>query len=58
MLVFVEDAVESVASWGVEVFGLVRVGDWLGEWAGGRCGVERPVGPVLVVEGFVFAGCV
>jgi hypothetical protein len=55
VLVLVEDAAESVMSADVEVVEPVRFGDWLGEWAQGRRGVERAVGPVLVVEGFVLA---
>jgi hypothetical protein len=61
VLIFVEDAAESIASSDVEVVESVRFGDSLGERAQGCRGVERAVGAVgavLVVEGFVLAECV
>jgi hypothetical protein len=58
VLVFVEDAAQSVASSDVEVVESARFGDRLGERASGCRGVERPVGLVLVVERFVLTECV
>jgi len=55
MLVFVEDAAESVVSSDVDSVESVGLDDRLGERAQGCRGAERAVGPVLVVEGFVFA---
>lgn len=55
MLVFVEDAAESVVSSDVESVDSIGLDDPLGEWAQGCCGAERAVGPVLIVEGFVLA---
>src|SRR3954452_8299424 len=55
MLVFVEDAAESVTSSDVEVVKSVRFGDRLGERTQGCRGAERAMGPVLVIEGLVHA---
>jgi hypothetical protein len=55
VLVFVEDAAESVTSSDVEVVKLVRFGDRLGEWTQGCRSAERAMGPVLVIEGLVLA---
>jgi hypothetical protein len=55
MLVFTEDAAEAVASMDVEMGELVGVGDRFGQWAERRGVCEGAVGPVLVVEGLVFA---
>jgi hypothetical protein len=55
MSVFVEDAAESIASSDVEAVASFRFGDWLGEWAQGRRGAERAMGPVLAVESLVLA---
>jgi hypothetical protein len=51
----VEDAAESVVSSDVDSVESVGLDDRLGERAQGCRGAERAVGPVLVVEGFVFA---
>jgi hypothetical protein len=53
--VLVEDTAESIASSDVEVGESVWFGDRLGERAQGCRRSERPVGSVLVVEGFVLA---
>jgi hypothetical protein len=55
VVVFVEDAAESVTSSDAEVFEGVQVGDGFGSWALWCCGVECAVGSVLVVEVFVLA---
>ena len=51
MLIFVEDAAESIVSSDVEVGEWFWFGDRLGERAQGCRGVECTVGPVLGVHG-------
>jgi hypothetical protein len=55
VLVFMEDAAESVASSDVEPVEWASFGDRLGRWSQWCGGVDRVVGPVLVVGRFVLA---
>jgi hypothetical protein len=55
MSVLVQDAAESITSSDVEAVESVRFGDRLGERAQRCRALERAVGPVFVVEGFVLA---
>jgi hypothetical protein len=58
VVVFVEDAAQTWTSADVEVGDLVLAGDRLWQWLE-RSGVgDALVGPVSVVELFVFAECV
>ena len=55
MLVLVEGAAQAYLSAYVEMSDLCRIGDWFGQWVE-RSGVgDALMGPVGVVEAFVFS---
>ena len=55
MVVFVEDAAESISSLDGEVIQSVRFDDRRGEWATWSCALQGAVCPVVVIERFEFA---